>query len=303
MKIKFISFFVKDEGKKTGFVIDNHVYDITKLIGEDLINIIKDGRINNFDFLSYLKNNQCDFELIGIEYCELLKADRNQNIYILIPYSPPEVWGVGVTYKKNRDIHEFDLKAIKSKYEGLYDFVYKSKRPEIFFKALAHHCVGTHEKFSIRKGSESTIVEAELACVYNKEGNILAYTIANDVTAWDIELECPLFLNYAKIFDGCCVIGPSMIPALEVVDPLALKVSCCMERNGKEVFSKSGNTSNMKRSLKELTENLTENRTISDGTVLCTGTAVGIPSYMNCIPNDIIKIEIENFGYLLNKAK
>ena len=49
-------------------------------------------------------------------------------------------------------------------------FIKKMNLSIFFFKGLAHHCVGTNDYFTIRCDSEQTFIEAELACIYDKEG-------------------------------------------------------------------------------------------------------------------------------------
>lgn len=303
MSVKFVKLYIEGKGECSGLVYNGNIYDVTDEVGTNLIVLIEDGRINDRNFLDGLKKSIGTKKAISVSFEDACKYKNINGVNLLMPLEPPEVWGVGVTYKKNRDLHEEDLKEQKNKYEGLYDYVYNSTRPEIFFKALPHHCVGPHEDFTIRKDSSCTIVEAELACVLNKNAEIVAFTAANDITAWDIELECPLFLNYAKIFDGCCVLGPSLVPAIEVKNPLGLDVICTLYRNGEQLFQKEGNTKNLKRDLSELTQYLAADRSIQDGTVLCTGTAVGIPSDLSCRKEDLVSIELEEIGLLINKAK
>ena len=35
------------------------------------------------------------------------------------------------------------------------------------------------------------------------------FTLANDVSAWDIERENALYLTQSKVYDRCCALGPS----------------------------------------------------------------------------------------------
>ncbi len=302
MSLKFIR-VASPHGIYNCFVWKDKIYDITSLIGEDFSAAIEDGRMNDRQFIESLKKNTLDFEEIPIEYSRIQLNTKSDQYYLLMPIIPPEVWGVGVTYKKNRDLHEEDLSQEASVHKGLYDYVYKSKRPEIFFKALPHHCVGTHDFFTIRKDSDCTIVEAELACVLNGKGEIVGFTAANDITAWDIELECPLFLNYAKIFNASCVIGPSIVPACEMPNPINLDVKCTVFRNGEQFFEKFGNTKHLNRDMSDLTRYLTADRLISNGTILCTGTAVGVPSHLNCEVGDVVEITIDEIGTIINEAR
>jgi 2-dehydro-3-deoxy-D-arabinonate dehydratase len=301
MSLKFIRIFSHETGFHACFVFNELVYDCTALIGNDFTKIIQDGRINSLEFINYLKSLTTSLMPIGV-YADVLKYSPSHNMYVVIPYRPSEVWAVGVTYQRTMQLHEEDTLRLKRN-EGLYAYVYTSTRPEIFFKGLPHHCVGPNETISIRSDSTRTIVEAELACVYNQKGDIIAFTAANDVTAWDIELECPLFLNQAKIFTGGCSLGPSIVPSIEIGNPLNLSVKCTVVRNDAIIYEGIGNTSNLKRSLDELTRYLLLNNQIQDGALLCTGTAVGIPSHLSLEDGDIVDIFVENIGTLRNTAK
>ena len=42
-------------------------------------------------------------------------------------------------------------------------------------------------------------------------GAILGFTLANDVSAWDIERENPLYLPQSKVYNGCFSFGPVIV--------------------------------------------------------------------------------------------
>ena len=200
------------------------------------------------------------------------------------------------------ELHEQDIEESNG-FKGLYSYVYDSERPEIFFKALGHHCVGTNKYITIRSDSDETFIEAELALIFNSKGDVIGYTAANDITAWDIEKECPLFLNQAKIFKGSCVLGPCIVPEKYIKSPLNLDVNCKLTRNGELIYQGRGSTKNMKRSISEFRNYLFRDNVISDGTVFCTGTAIGIPNDMFLEDGDVCHIEVENIGLIKNQAK
>lgn len=301
MKIMFLRFFQSSISDiRAGIVINDWVFDISDVIGSNLQSILSNDKINNTYFLNELVD-LCESRVSVINFSTLEKCNKDDEYYIVSPYSPPEIWGVGVTYSKTMQLHEEEFDE-KSRSHGLYEYVYNSERPEIFFKGLGHHCVGPNDSFNIRNDSTGTILEAELACIYDCNGNIIAYTAANDITAWDIEKECPLFLSQAKIFKGCCSIGPCIVPAITVKDPLNLEVHCSLIRDENVIFSGKGSTSNMKRTLDELTKYLISNNVISDGALLCTGTAIGIPNDISLNDKDKVSITIEEIGTLNNTA-
>jgi len=122
--------------------------------------------------------------------------------HILPPIDPPEVWAFGVTYKRSADMRDDDSAS------DIYSKVYFSDRPELFFKATADRCVGSGGSIAIRSDSTFTATEPELAYILGRDGEIIGYTLCNDVSAWDIERENPLYLPQSKIYTGCCALGP-----------------------------------------------------------------------------------------------
>ena len=61
-------------------------------------------------------------------------------------------------------------------------------------------------------------------------GVIIGYTLANDVSAWDIERENPLYLPQSKVYSNCCALGPVIVTADEIGDPYALDMTCTITR-------------------------------------------------------------------------
>ena len=300
--IKFINYFDRFNKSQNGIVVDDKVYDISTYYANSLINLISDGNLNNEAFHNELISNLDKLPKSNYSFSELQKSNNNDSFGLNIPYIPNEVWACGVTYKKNMELHEQDIEESDG-FKGLYAYVYDSKRPEIFFKALGHHCVGTNDYITIRSDSVETFIEAELALIFNSQGDVVGYTAANDITAWDIEKECPLFLNQAKIFKGSCVLGPCIVPERFIQSPLNLDVNCKLIRNGEIIYHGKGSTKNMKRSITEFKDYLFRDNIISNGTIFCTGTAIGIPNNMFINDGDLCHIELENIGLIKNLAK
>jgi 2-dehydro-3-deoxy-D-arabinonate dehydratase len=300
--IKFINYFDKVDNSRNGIVVDDKVYDISSYYPKSLINLISDGNLNNEAFHNELIGNLDKFAKSDYTFSELQSSNKDDSFGLNIPYVPNEVWACGVTYKKNMELHEQDIEESNG-FKGLYSYVYDSQRPEIFFKALGHHCVGTNKYITIRSDSDETFIEAELALIFNSKGDVIGYTAANDITAWDIEKECPLFLNQAKIFKGSCVLGPCVVPERFIQSPLNLDVNCKLIRNGELIYEGKGSTKNMKRSIAEFKDYLFRDNVISNGTVFCTGTAIGIPNNMFINDGDLCHIEVDKIGFIKNLAK
>ncbi|MBC7331051.1 MAG: fumarylacetoacetate hydrolase family protein [Synergistetes bacterium] len=221
-----------------------------------------------------------------------------KSLKLLKPIEPPEIWGAGVTYKRSEEEREKET-GIK----GIYNMVYRAKRPEIFFKATNHRCVGPDEEVGIRGDSNWTVPEPELAFLIGFDKEIVGFTIGNDISARDIEGANPLYLPQAKIFEACCAIGPSIVTVDEVGIEPKLKIECRIYRNEELIFHGETSTENMKRSINEIKEYLCRYNPIPPGTLCLTGTGIVPPEDFALMEGDLIEITIENIGTLRNKAK
>jgi 2-dehydro-3-deoxy-D-arabinonate dehydratase len=219
--------------------------------------------------------------------------------YLAIPIHPPEVWACGVTYKKSAEFRDEDTQTSK----GIYDYVYFAKRPELFFKGRAAHCTGCNDFIGLRSDSRFTAVEPELAVLINSRKQVLGYMVGNDVSAWDIERENPLYLPQSKIFRGCCALGPVLVTADEIKDPYSLKVVCTIRRDQRVLFSGETTVGMMKRKIEELIDFLFMANTVPTGTVLLTGTGIIQTEEAALHENDIVEISIPEIGTLRNVAR
>src|ERR1043166_1545397 len=150
----------------------------------------------------------------------------------VLPVQPPEVWGCGCTYETSASFRD----AEHGTREGMYAYVYREARPEIFFKGTCRVCVPHGKPIGIRADSEFTAPEPELAVVLGSAGRIVGYTLANDVSPWDIERENALYLPQSKTYDACCALGPVIVTADSLVDPYQLEMTCTIMRGNVERF-------------------------------------------------------------------
>jgi len=212
-----------------------------------------------------------------------------------LPIMPAEIWGAGVTYLRSREARETETKS-----RGLYDYLYSATRPEIFLKGTGRRAVGPGDNISVRSDSDWTVPEPELAVVLNRDCKVLGYTIANDVSARDIEGENPLYLTQSKIYKGSCAIGPVIATKDEVPDPHNLRIDLRVLRQGKMKFEGVTNTSKMKRKIDELIGYLGRDNEFFGWTVFMTGTGIVPPDDFSLADGDIVEIEIERIGVLRN---
>ncbi len=211
---------------------------------------------------------------------------------LTVPVTPPEVWGAGVTYRRSADFREEGT--------GIYDRVYAAERPELFFKASASRSVGPGEPIGRRRDSAFTAAEPEIAIVLGRRGTILGYTLANDVSAWDIERDNPLYLPQSKVYKGCFAFGPVIVTPDEIKDPYAIALRCRVLRGGREVFAGESSTAQMKRRFDELAGWLLRSNEIPTGTVLSTGTGIIQPLDVGLAEGDVVVLHSPELGELRN---
>ncbi|MFN8095256.1 MAG: fumarylacetoacetate hydrolase family protein [Vicinamibacteria bacterium] len=211
---------------------------------------------------------------------------------LTVPLAAPEVWGAGVTYRRSADFREEGT--------GIYDRVYVAERPELFLKATSWRCAGPGEPIGRRRDSSFTASEPEVAVVLSRTGAILGFTLANDVSAWDIERDNPLYLPQSKIYDGCFSFGPSIVTPDEIPDPYALALECRVTRGTTEVFRGEASTAQLKRRYEEIVGFLLRSNTIRTGTVLSTGTGIIQPLGSGLEAGDVATISCPELGVLAN---
>lgn len=237
----------------------------------------------------------------GIPLSELARqlASRHQEaLQPILPVHPPEVWGCGCTYETSASFRD----AEHGTRDGMYAAVYREPRPEIFFKGTARVCVANGQPIGIRSDSKFTAPEPELAVILGSKHKIVGYTIANDVSAWDIERENPLYLPQSKQYDACCALGPVMITADELTDPYNLEMRCMITRGGKETFRGSISTSKLHRKIETLIEYLSRSNKVPVGTVVLTGTGIIVTQEAALAPGDVVTISVPEIGQLVNPA-
>jgi 2-dehydro-3-deoxy-D-arabinonate dehydratase len=216
---------------------------------------------------------------------------------VLAPVVSQEVWAAGVTYYRSRN-----ARIDESKDAGggtFYDRVYAAERPELFFKATGRRVVGPGAAVRIRSDAEWSVPEPELTLLMNPAGEIVGYTIGNDMSSRDIEGENPLYLPQAKVYDGSCALGPCVLLSTEPLDKTTT-IQLEIMRQGKTIFTGSTTLAELKREPKELAEFLFRDNTFPQGVFLMTGTGIVPGNDFTLAHGDAIRIGIEGIGTLEN---
>jgi 2-dehydro-3-deoxy-D-arabinonate dehydratase len=244
--------------------------------------------------------NRADAELVPVQDLAARLASRHSAPATpVIPIYPAEVWASGCTYETSAQFRDGEtVEADKTTREGMYAYVYREARPEIFFKGTARVCVGPGQNIGLRADSKFTAPEPELAVVLGKRGKIVGYTLANDVSAWDIERENALYLPQSKVYTACCALGP--VTADEIADPYNLHMTCEIVRDGNIVFSGETSTAKLHRKIETIVEYLVRSNPVPAGSVLCTGTGIIVTEEVALQPGDVVRIRVPEIGELAN---
>ena len=249
-----------------------------------------DSFINQPDLYNAVRSGMSKNKPIG-------NKDMLDGLIIQAPIQSQEIWAAGVTYTRSRDARMEESKDAGG--GSFYDMVYDAVRPELFFKATPYRCVGTGDKVRIRKDSTWNVPEPELTLVINNTGNIVGYTIGNDMSSRSIEGENPLYLPQAKSYDGSAAIGPCVYISPSPISP-ETKINMQIVRGGTTMYTDEIAIKKMKRGHTELVDFLFRECTFPFGCLLMTGTCLVPPNDFTLQSADVIIIRIDHIGELKN---
>ena len=214
----------------------------------------------------------------------------------LAPIDRQEVWAAGVTYKRSKIAREEESRGAAQ----FYDKVYTAPRPELFLKATPERVVDPGEPVRVRADSNWSVPEPELALVISPAGQIVGYTVGNNMSARDIEGENPLYLPQAKIYRGSCSVGPLVTPVGVMPALAGVEIKLTILRDGKTAFAGATTLAQMARTTESLAEWLFRENAFPNGAVLLTGTGVVPPDEFTLRPGDDVSIAIGGIGTLRN---
>jgi len=179
------------------------------------------------------------------------------------------------------------------------------KAPEVPLVFLKGPNTIVGHRAQTRRPADATYMhyECELAVVIGKTGKNLSkaeamdivagYTVANDYAIRDY-LENYYRPNLrVKNRDGCTPLGPWLVDAADVPNPMALKLTTRV--NGKT--TQQGTTADMIFDIATLIEYLTSFMTLNPGDIILTGTPEGLADVK---AGDVIETEVEGVCCLIN---
>jgi 2-keto-4-pentenoate hydratase/2-oxohepta-3-ene-1,7-dioic acid hydratase in catechol pathway len=206
------------------------------------------------------------------------------NVILHAPVKPGKIIAVGRNYPEHAKEHDADV----------------PKTPLLFLKPPSS-IIGFNETILLPPQSKQVEFEAELAVVIGKKGRwidinrieeyILGYTIANDVTARDLQNNDDQWTR-AKGFDTFCPLGPWIETEIDISDVLITN-----RVNGE--IRQMASTREMVFNIPQLIVYISSIMTLNPGDVILSGTPSGVGRIK---AGDNIEIEIEGIGRLINKV-
>ncbi len=185
--------------------------------------------------------------------------------------------------------------------------------PIVFMKAISS-ITGPNDDVIIPKNSKKSDWEVELAFIIGKTTKnvsiddamsfVAGYTICNDVSEREWQLEHGSQWSKGKSFDTFAPIGPWLVTKDEINDPHNLAMWLNVNGNSMQ----SGNTKTMIFNIPEIISYLSSFVTLHPGDVVTTGTPPGVgmgmkPEAIFLKPGDEMHLGIDGLGEQKQKVK
>ncbi len=218
-------------------------------------------------------------------------------VKVLAPLRPGKIIAIGRNYAEHAKETGSDI----------------PKAPIIFAK-FSSSVIAPGEQITWSKSITNEVDwEGELAVIIGRKGrnvseedaynHVYGYTIANDVSARDLQLRTDSQWTRGKSLDTFCPLGPYLVTRDEIEDPQNLNIKTMVND---EVMQES-NTKNMIFSIRHLIAYCSRMFTLEPGDVILTGTPDGVGEGMNpkryLQDGDVVTITIDGLGELSNPVK
>ena len=279
--MKLVNFLYKGE-KNIGALLDDGVCSFKSISDKYSMSMME--FIEQIDDLSpkvskFINSNPEVIQLSEIEFLPVIER-------------PGKVLAVGLNYKDHAKETGMDLPKV----------------PMIFTKQSTS-VLGHQGEIHKPKVSDAVDYEGEMAFVIGKKCRhvskedaldvIAGVTICNDVSVRDWQIASPTF-TMGKSFDTHCPIGPYIVTMDEISDIHNLKIKTYVN----DELRQDSCTDQLIFDCFDLIEHITKAFTLEPGDIIATGTSSGVGVVLGkyLVPNDVVRIELENVGTLENKV-
>jgi 2-keto-4-pentenoate hydratase/2-oxohepta-3-ene-1,7-dioic acid hydratase in catechol pathway len=274
------------------------------VVGDDVVDLTAGLSGGRADMIGLLELGER-----GLEKARSIAADpqslrvplASATLLAPVPHPPKLLMG-GRNYVRH-------VEEMRAKNPAAFAKVPIPRNPRIFAK---YHVAVNRPGGDVQRPSWITTdidFEGELSVVIGKSGrniaaenaydHIAGYTIVNDVTARDLQAEDELTL--AKSFEGFAPMGPWIVTKDEIADPHALKVRTYLG----DRFLMENSTSEMLHRIPAFVSFLSRAFPLEVGDVITTGSPPGPGKFLDPPalpqPGDLMRIEIEQIGWLENR--
>jgi acylpyruvate hydrolase len=283
---------------RLGCVFDGICFDITKAIGDDLLEFpqvafsieqalrVKDGLSILEEQLGQIRHSHS-----GIQPFLFQGSDIRYHAPIT---RPQKLIGIGLNYSD----HVEELKG-------------QAPKQPLLFAMYANAIIGPEDAIIVPPMSQQVDYEAELGVVIGRRARqvpvekaveyVAGYTIINDVSARDLQFSDGQWLR-AKSFDTFAPMGPYLVTTASLRDGDGLDIE--LRLNGKTM--QKSNTRNLIFKVPEIVSFISKVMTLEVGDVIATGTPGGVGFGRNpqvfMKPGDVVEIDIEGIGQLRNSV-
>ena len=279
--MKLVNFLYKGE-KNIGALLDDGVCSFKSISDKYSMSMLE--FVEQMDDLSpkvskFINPNPEVIPLSKIEFLPVIER-------------PGKVLAVGLNYKDHAKETGMDLPEV----------------PMIFTKQSTS-VLGHQGEIHKPKVSDAVDYEGEMAFVIGKKCRhvkkedaldvIAGVTICNDVSVRDWQIASPTF-TMGKSFDTHCPIGPYIVTMDEISDIHNLKIKTYVN----DELRQDSCTDQLIFDCFDLIEHITKAFTLEPGDIIATGTSSGVGVVLGkyLVPNDVVRIELENVGTLENKV-
>nr|AAY82634.1 predicted 2-keto-4-pentenoate hydratase/2-oxohepta-3-ene-1,7-dioic acid hydratase [uncultured bacterium MedeBAC49C08] len=279
--MKLVNFLFKGE-KNVGALVDDGVCSFKSISDKysiSMLEFIEQIHELSPEVSKFIDSNPEVIPLSEIEFLPVIER-------------PGKVLAVGLNYRDHAKETGMDLPEV----------------PMIFTKQSTS-VLGHQGEIHKPKVSDAVDYEGEMAFVIGKKCRhvskeealdvIAGVTICNDVSVRDWQIASPTF-TMGKSFDTHCPIGPYIVTMDEISDIHNLKIKTYVN----DELRQDSCTDQLIFDCFDLIEHITKAFTLEPGDIIATGTSSGVGVVLGkyLIPNDVVRIELENVGTLENKV-
>lgn len=228
------------------------------------------------------------YPLAGTIFDKPIREGRGyplEEVRLLSPVMPTKAIGLGLNYRTHAEELGYDIPQDPVFFMKPSSAVIGTKEHIVYPHVLVDR-MDYEGELAVVIGRRARYIEPEDAYYY-----ILGYTIANDVTARNLQ---PMKGQWtiSKSFDTFLPVGPWVETNL---DPASLDISLKVNNR----VCQQANTSDMIFSVPKIISYLSKVMTLNPGDIILTGTPSGVGELK---PGDNVSVEIEGIGVLENKV-